>query len=324
MKIHRVGEIWQAAFYGFREHAFDFPVKRIKKKGIELHLTEGQHNDERPICALPKDSKVTEEDRRAIMTYSFCGEALGCVYNLARQLLDGKSAYSQEELYQSNRATEGLHNLVEEILFVPKNLEYKVVLTDKFGERDNYTHMGHEILRVWRKRGKPYVLDITGAQFSFYDTVVSWEEYEQKRVNRIIRIRRFGSNHDLVQGTIQKVSRPKMAYLEAHLHLVKQNHVFLRAKAMDIGIRIWLETEKVSALDLLKEPNNNFYVHLKALCTHIDQSLSKYNKLAKKKPPVTAIYGGGDGKTDPPNVSSRDIAYEMELRGAMKMVASGF
>lgn len=315
IKIYRAGKVLQRVFWKFREHAFDIPVKKCKKNGIELVLIQGHRDDERPICPLPKDRNLTAEDRHAIMTYSFCGEALGFMFNVAKELLDGESI-SIGKILLSNPIFKGLYSTIQEILFLPKNIKCKVAYRDEFGKRDNSTMMGHEVLRLSRKKGPAYVLDISGAQFGYHETIMPWEQYQKERVVKIVKVCRFGHNHDLPKDNLKKYFRPNMAYTEANMHLVKQFYLSLRANVLDAAITAWQKTEKLPITQLLKEPKHDFYIHMEALLKHIDQSLKKFNA-HEKKAPVTRFYGGGNGQQDLSKFSLSDIRRDMELRQAM-------
>lgn len=68
----------------------DLSVKAVKTIGSNLAFMENDCDHERPINSSLQNLGLTESDKRAIMTYCFCGEALGLMYNIAKQLLDGE------------------------------------------------------------------------------------------------------------------------------------------------------------------------------------------------------------------------------------------
>lgn len=212
---------------------------------------------------------------------------------------------------------------VKEILFNAKTPERTVTYIDKLGPRDNSSKgkMLHEILLVSRRKGKPYVLDITGAQYGYDLPVVPWDEYLQKRVAKIERTHHFGFNHDLIHSRFQRFWRPQMRHSSVNVSLAQQKHIAMRAQVMDNAVRVWFESGNMRLSELLKKDHRAFQVHSKALILHIDNALRTYNILANGKPPIIKFYGGKGLYANRPGPEQPDPSErlrERELKEAMK------
>jgi hypothetical protein len=73
---------------------------------------------------------------------------------------------------------------IEEVSLQPKNPKRQVI--DVCLKQEGKNDTPHNILKVDIRNGEVYALDLTGAQFRYYDAVTPWEEYSNTRVERII------------------------------------------------------------------------------------------------------------------------------------------
>ncbi|KAL9619155.1 MAG: hypothetical protein Q9160_006245 [Pyrenula sp. 1 TL-2023] len=286
----------------------DISVKAARTIGSQLVLTQGDYDHERPICPILRTPGLTKSDKHAMMTYCFCGEALGFMYGFAKQLLDEIS-------------TE-----VKEIVFEAKMPERTVAWIDDFGPRNNSCKgkMSHEVLRVSRRKGKDYVLDIAGAQYGYDLPVVPWDEYARERIVEIQQVRPFGFNHDQIHSRIQRFWRPHMRHTSLNNHLVQQYHIGMRAQVMENAVRRWLKSGTMRLSELLKKDCCALQVLSEALVRKIDDSLRMYNVLAKGKPPIVKFYGGEGiyaSRPSPERPDPNEYVRERELRKDFKISA---
>ena len=104
-QLHRAAHLLQAAFYGYRMRIFDISVAKIEKKGYKLHVWEGPYSGLQCLASFPNHLVPDEKDKEALLSHLTCNDALAWMYQLERQLLDGKVA---QKIPVKDRAAEML------------------------------------------------------------------------------------------------------------------------------------------------------------------------------------------------------------------------
>ena len=88
-QLHRAGQLVQDAFLAYREKTFDLRVTRVEKNGNEMHLFEGVYGDKEPQVPFLADLVDNDEDKKMMLTWFTCSEAVGHMSKLAKDLLQG-------------------------------------------------------------------------------------------------------------------------------------------------------------------------------------------------------------------------------------------
>lgn len=88
-QLYRAGQIVQDAFLAYREKTFDLRITRVEKKENEIHLYEGAYGDKEPLVPFPADLVDNAEDKKMVLTWSTCSEAVGRMSKLLKDLLRG-------------------------------------------------------------------------------------------------------------------------------------------------------------------------------------------------------------------------------------------
>ena len=61
------------------------------------------------------------------------------------------------------------------------------------GHQNTKANQGHAIIQVTLKNSDIYAIDITGAQYDYYDAVIPWDLYIASRVETIQEVQALGS-----------------------------------------------------------------------------------------------------------------------------------
>lgn len=73
----------------------------------------------------------------------------------------------------------------------PMNSRLKLILVNPDGGQD-LRHVHHELFRVTTRNGEMYALDLTSAQYGYYEPIVPWDFYRSQRVAQVVKILSFG------------------------------------------------------------------------------------------------------------------------------------
>ena len=89
-QLHRAAYLLQAAFYNYRMRIFDISIAKIERKGQKLHVWEGPYGELQCLATFPTHLITDEKDKEALLSHLTCNDTLAWMYELERQLLDGK------------------------------------------------------------------------------------------------------------------------------------------------------------------------------------------------------------------------------------------
>lgn len=96
--LYRAGDVAQRMFYTFRETVFDNQVIKTVDEGEKLivHLSHDWPSGVDPshiiYCPYPPAGIVPESEKAAVLCYSACNDATGCMHGTYQRLLAGKSS----------------------------------------------------------------------------------------------------------------------------------------------------------------------------------------------------------------------------------------
>ena len=134
-----------------------------------------------------------QRDAAAILDFQCCSGALDHLHDFMQQLLKGQSKSTLTSYHALSTAKRriGLCTDVDEVNHHKRNTQRRIMLGYNTGQIDA-TDYAHSIIRVTMKTGEKYVIDLTGAQYGWYETIIPWHTYEKNRVQPIREVQRFG------------------------------------------------------------------------------------------------------------------------------------
>ena len=107
---------------------------------------------------------------------------------------------------------------------------------------------GHHLLKVTLKGGQHFSLDITGAQFGVYDSILPWDHYVARRIESIEKRMDYGHALEAMDsmckeaGGMGRVARMTRA----------------ATQAMDIALTEWIKDNGITLAATLKIPEAQY------------------------------------------------------------------
>ena len=92
-RLYRGGELLQEAFYTYREMASDIPIHDVKIAKGKLHIYERVYDAavkaEGPLYAFPNNLVPDQRNKKALLTFLACTDALKHMFTLTAKVLKG-------------------------------------------------------------------------------------------------------------------------------------------------------------------------------------------------------------------------------------------
>ena len=85
----------------------------------------------------------------------------------------------------------GLFAEVDEVTHYTKNTRLRLLPADDTGTVDAHDY-SHSVIRITLKNGEKYILDLTGAQYGWQETVTPYDIYQQAKIRLIKKVSPFG------------------------------------------------------------------------------------------------------------------------------------
>ncbi|KAF2234180.1 hypothetical protein EV356DRAFT_515613 [Viridothelium virens] len=212
----------QEALLNFRIHGFENKIQAITWNGFSTTI-QGPPREESYIAHEFDRSLVSEpNDQSTVLTALYCMEAI---------------AYTTELV---NATLRGIATTVDELDCKLENTRREVKyysVEDKSAAAD----FVHQVFRVILKSGEQYIIDLTGHQFGFHETVLPVSDYLSSRVRKLVGKNPVGSAK-LKQVRLVKYFKPETTH---ELALPLDCHYAL---AMDRALLKW-ETVADQKLD---------------------------------------------------------------------------
>ncbi|KAH6715763.1 hypothetical protein BKA61DRAFT_719791 [Leptodontidium sp. MPI-SDFR-AT-0119] len=162
--LYRAGDILQQLFYQYREKLFDRRLAKIENRCSKLYIYDRNFTDHelsKPLredtitVSFPEMMYKTPEDKKAVLVHIACSDAIAFFHDLAGYLLSACVFH--------------------------KDHDQKIVGITATGQVDGA--QPHDIWIVTLKAsGEKYAVDLTGAQFGYYEPVSPWDEFVANRV----------------------------------------------------------------------------------------------------------------------------------------------
>ncbi|KAK2629531.1 hypothetical protein QTJ16_000351 [Diplocarpon rosae] len=221
MRLYRAGELLQEILYCLREKVFDRNIERIDHKDGRMTI----HDLEPKLPAtrlgflqhVPTELCNTEEDKKSLLAAVFCCDSIAWLHDVVTYVLRGTAYHIEERSFCHKDPSKRIINATDPPSKTPKMQPYHITLK--------------VTLNISRES---YAIDLTSAQYGFYEPVVSWERYWEERgeksldsnqsgTRRLIRVgnlreRNFGSMLSLICYEVAATILPRIIEWEYAEH----------------------------------------------------------------------------------------------------------
>lgn len=178
-------------YYAFREITFDLEPKQIKVVDGKLHFQyQNVKNradidiDKWPLFPFPKCAVSTVEDKKALLVWRTCQDAIAFMHELLQRVLEGKKVFSAECTSVLTSFVVGVVNnhptcSPSEEVYVVKD-QHKYIVCHFSADSVEETRTEHWVVLVALENEEHYVIDLSGAQYRQYRAVMPHKEYAEK------------------------------------------------------------------------------------------------------------------------------------------------
>ena len=154
------------------------------------------------------------------------------------------------------------------------------------------TDYAHSVIRIRLKNGESYVIDMTGAQYGWYETTTPWDIYERNRVLSIKGVHPFGYNRHVCTNKAEELGGQAKWYHDADATF---------SRALDDIAAGW-QQGNLSLGTMLKLPDVEFGKEQAAFLESLEGSLQKFKDDLMDKGALDIqddiVTGGLDRKVD--------------------------
>ncbi|SMY26849.1 unnamed protein product [Zymoseptoria tritici ST99CH_1A5] len=240
-ELYRAGEILQAAFYIWRETAFDMKAAQISKATRKprkdyLVLQEGDYDvkPHGPLYTLPKVEHLNNNEKNAVLTCSACTDAMIYLHSLSKKLLAGIA----EEVWETDaRVTDS---------------DYSILRVSSTFEPIGYS-VKHQFLTVEAAADeKRYVLDPAGAQLGQYHAVLSpAQQVRWMTRNTKLLDHGFAAAQAVKLRSGERYVPPEADVSVHHVHAARE-------KVLEQAVEEWEQDHEQSANEMLRADQKTY------------------------------------------------------------------
>ena len=156
------------------------------------------------------------------------------------------------------------------------------------------TDYKHTILRVTMKNREKYVLDMTGAQYGWYEAVTPWPVYNASRVRSFTEVLPFGSARDFLKARAVKCGGQWQ-----WIRSIKDQF----AEVVDRIVVRW-QKDHISLTELLRLPEHDFQKNQASLVDAVEELLQRHKKFLEAQGIFNVSGGSKEGALDRPFTSA--------------------
>ncbi|KAI4723800.1 Palmitoyltransferase akr1, ankyrin repeat-containing protein akr1 [Aureobasidium sp. EXF-10728] len=162
--LFRAGRLLQGIWYAVRRESFDNAIVKVEEVDGDLVVHEGDYKVEPTLREggfyreFPEHLFKNKEDAESCLSLLFCNESLSHMHSAAEWLLKDLCT----------KITEALVKVT------------KPVRAARYARDEWQLDWMHSVLKVVLRSGETYAIDLSGAQYGFYEPVILWSKYRER------------------------------------------------------------------------------------------------------------------------------------------------
>lgn len=248
-QLYRGGELLQEAFYAFREAAFDLNIQNVRMNEGTLVIDEAPYfQGQWPLYPFPDHLVSDSNDKKAILAFMACREAHKSMFELTKKALKGI-------LHATKPPTELLTRLKQ-----PRPVVERSCTKPYLNDSDIF----HTGLVIPLKNGQTFAMDLAGAQYRQYQTILPLQKYADLSL-QVATEDPFGTE---ASRPFTQTSTPGLC-LEERQYLISQEIT----KALNKSVETWESTARKTVNQMLTQKRAEFEVDKSALLATIQRSM---------------------------------------------------
>ena len=175
------------------------------------------------------------------------------------------------------------------------------------------TDYNHTILRVTMKNGETYVLDMTGAQYGWYEAVTSWPVYNASRVRACREVLPFGGTRDFCKARAVKSGGQRQ-----WMRGIKEKF----AETVDGAVVRW-QKDHISLTELLRLPEHDFQKNQASLVDAVEDFLQRHKNVQEARGIFNVAGDFKEGALDRPFTSATRCIESLESLASLNNDLTG-
>ncbi|KAI4715359.1 Palmitoyltransferase akr1, ankyrin repeat-containing protein akr1 [Aureobasidium sp. EXF-10727] len=162
--LFRAGRLLQGVWYAVRRESFDNAIVKVEEVDGDFVVHEGDYEVEPTLREggfyreFPEHLFKNKEDAESCLSLLFCNESLSHMHSAAEWLLKDLCT----------KITEALVKVT------------KPVRAARYARDEWQLDWMHSVLKVVLRSGETYAIDLSGAQYGFYEPVILWSKYRER------------------------------------------------------------------------------------------------------------------------------------------------
>ncbi|PVH78501.1 hypothetical protein DL98DRAFT_590244 [Cadophora sp. DSE1049] len=279
--FYLAGSVLQEMFYMYREKMFDKLIARIDKTQGRLIVYEGRYN---PLitaetdCLIQFPSKLcqTEKEKQSVLVHLACDDASAWLHDILKYTLAG------------------IASNITEVRGVVKNKKLDIIAVDVLDNVQD-TDFEHEFLEIkLLNGGEEYALDLSSAQYGYFEPIVPWRKYLQTRVSKLATSQHFNYFGGAKDRLVAEKGDTDVKGIIASLNTESAQELMSSTKE-------WEEEYKMPIMKMMKLPFPEFKMKEKQLVDFIADNLGQYHawlrgRAEKDKAEAARSDAGGNSK----------------------------
>ncbi|THY31360.1 hypothetical protein D6D01_02941 [Aureobasidium pullulans] len=171
--LFRAGSLLQEMWYTIRRESFDTAVVRVEELDGALLVYEGDYNVEPAMREggfyrkFPEAIFENKEDAESCLSLLYCNDTLNHMHQVVEWLLKGKWTANP-----SSNICKKITECLVKVITPARPTRYA---------RDEWDlDWIHHILKAVLPSGEIYAIDLTGAQYGWYEPIIHWAKYMER------------------------------------------------------------------------------------------------------------------------------------------------
>ncbi|THY29052.1 hypothetical protein D6D00_03862 [Aureobasidium pullulans] len=171
--LFRAGSLLQEMWYAIRRESFDNAVVRVEELDGALLVYEGDYCVEPAMREggfyrkFPEAIFENKEDAESCLSLLFCNDSLNHMHQVVEWLLKGK--------WTANHSSNICKKITECLVKV-----ITPVRPTRYARDEWDLDWFHHIFRAVLPSGETYAIDLTGAQYGWYEPIIHWAKYMER------------------------------------------------------------------------------------------------------------------------------------------------